>query len=99
MTNPLGAPNNPLAQYHRATREDCSSLFHQDDVIKTNPGFKHDSKTPRKNLPVASVAKLVADPVAASVIPHRTKLIAMYFPVGNLCIRMFVGYWAMRYPM
>jgi hypothetical protein len=99
LTYPLGAPNNPLALYQRATREDCSSLFHQDEVIKTNPGFKQDSKTPRKNLPVASVAKLVADPVAASVIPHSIKLTAMYFPVGNRCIRMLVGYWATRYPM
>lgn len=98
-TYPLGAPINPLAQYQRATREVCSSLFHQEDVIRTKPGFKQDSKTPRKNLPVASVAKLVADPVAASVTPQRMKLIARYFPVGNFCIKMLVGYWAMRYPM
>ena len=98
-TYPLGAPINPFAQYQRATRADCSSLFHHDEVIRTKPGFKHDSKTPRKNRPIASVAKLVADPVAASVAPHSMKLIAMYFPVGNLCIKMFVGYWATRYPI
>jgi hypothetical protein len=96
---PLGAPINPLAQYQRATRALCSSLFHQDEVISTNPGFKQDSKTPRKNRPTASVAKLVAEPVAASVAPQRMKLIARYFPVGNFCIRILVGYCAIKYPI
>jgi hypothetical protein len=90
---------SPFAQYQSATRAVCSSLFHQDDVIRTKPGFKQDSKTPRKNRPVASVAKLVADPVAARVTPHKMKLIARYFPVGNFCIKMLVGYWAIKYPM
>jgi hypothetical protein len=67
--------------------------------MRTKPGFKHDSKTPKKNRPVASVAKLVAEPVAARVIPHKMKLIARYFPVGNFCINKFVGYWATKYPI
>ena len=89
---PLGAPISPLAQYHNATRELCSSLFHQDEVIKTKPGFKQDSKIPRKNRPTASVENLVADPVAARVAPQSIKLIARYLPVGNFCIKMLVGY-------
>jgi hypothetical protein len=96
---PLGAPIKPFAQYQRATRAVCSSLFHQDKVIRTKPGVKQDSKTPRKNRPTASVENLVADLVAARVAPHRMKLTARYFPVGNFCIKRFVGYWAIKYPM
>lgn len=67
--------------------------------MRTKPGFKQDSKTPRKNRPTARVENLVAEPVAARVAPHRTKLTAMYLPVGNFCIKRLVGYCAIRYPM
>jgi len=67
---PEGAPNRPLAQYQSPILAVCSSRFHQDDVIKTNPGFKHDSKTPRKKRATARVAKLVAPALHASVMPN-----------------------------
>jgi hypothetical protein len=69
---PDGAPINPLAEYQKPNRAACSSRFHHDDVIKTKPGFTHDSKTPMKKRAAASVENFVADPEAASVAPRTT---------------------------
>ena len=66
---PEGAPIKPLAQYQSPIRAVCSSRFHQDDVIKTKPGLRHDSNIPRKKRAAARVLNFVAEPVAASVAP------------------------------
>ena len=66
---PEGAPIRPLAQYQIPIRAACSSRFHQDEVIRANPGLRHDSKTPRKKRAIASVDKFLAEAVAASTTP------------------------------
>jgi hypothetical protein len=66
---PAGIEASPFALYQRPIREACSSRFHQEDEIKTKPGFKHDSKTPKKNRAAANEEKFVALPVAARTTP------------------------------
>src|ERR1700712_5625236 len=96
---PDGIDMTPLAQYQIAIRAGCSSRFHQDEVMRTKPGLRQDSKTPRKNRAAMNGLKLVQEPMAVKTTPQRTRLTVMYLPVGNRCIRMFVGYCATRYPM
>ena len=66
---PDGAPIKPLALYHNPTRNGCSSRFHQEDVIKTNPGLRADSKIPRRNRTAAREPKDVHAPVTVKVVP------------------------------
>lgn len=78
--------------YQIAILSGCSSRRQKLEVMRMNPGFKQDSKTPRRNLTAANEPNEVHAPVQVRVIPHRTKLTEMYRPVGHLCIKMFVGY-------
>lgn len=73
-SKPDGAPMIPLAEYHIPTLAVCSSLFHHEEVIRTKPGFKQDSKIPIKNRAAARVEKFVADADAASVTPGLFEL-------------------------
>jgi hypothetical protein len=75
---PAGTDASPLALYQRPMRAACSSLFHHDEEIRTKPGLRQDSKTPKKNRAGARVAKLLALPVAASVIPLRNCQLRLY---------------------
>lgn len=67
---PADREARPFAMYQRPIRAACSSRFYQDEEIRTNPGLRHDSKTPRKNRAAAKQRKSVALPVAANTTPE-----------------------------
>lgn len=68
---PDGAPIKPLAKYQSPTRKACSSRLHQEEVRRTYPGVTQASKIPINKQLTESVAKFVADALAASVAPKK----------------------------
>jgi hypothetical protein len=81
-STPDGTPASPLALYQRPILAVCSSRFHHDEEMRTKPGFRHDSNTPKKNRAAAKVENFVALPVAANTAPARASSLEMKLKIS-----------------
>jgi hypothetical protein len=93
MKDPIPPPAHQIE-----ARSGCSFLIRYWPTKTVRIGERQVSKAPRKNLQVARVAKEFVAAMHAVTIPHIRTIPPKYFPSGNFCMRMELGYWAKRYP-